>query len=417
MDVQNIKDIISENIELAKKGNYRKRIVFDKVLDLVETKHILSLVGVRRCGKSTLMKELVRFALKKTVQKNILYLNLENPFFNQYKSDVYNLQKIYDIFYQNTDKSKKIFVFFDEIQFFSDWQVFVKYLYEKNEAKIILTGSNSKLLSSELATILSGRTISLHVYPFSIEEAKLNFDSYLVNGGFPEVVFDLSLKKELAQMYYKNILYLDVIPRFKIMNVLGMENLSYYLLSNFGKEISYNTLKSISNLDDKTVKQYISYLEDANFLYSIHNYDFSLKKLIGNKKKIYLVDPIFSDISFKNSPDIGRLFENYIFMVLKRFGNDIYFYKNGNECDFLVKTGSKISEVIQVCYELNSLNEKREIEGILSVLNKFKLKKGFIVTKNQKKKIVADSYLIDVIDEKSFRKNSEFIPRINYQHN
>jgi predicted AAA+ superfamily ATPase len=403
MDSEQILSIIGGNIELAKKGKFRKRAVLPKASKLLAVKHILSLVGVRRCGKSTIMKELVRVALKKTSEKNILYLNLENPFFNQYKNDVSNLQRIYELFLAQCDKRKKIYVFFDEIQFFTDWQVFIKYLYEKNEAKIVLTGSNSRLLSSELATLLSGRTIPLHIYPFSIEEAKSSFDNYLVDGGFPEIVLDEGEKKQLVEIYYKNILYQDVIPRFGVQNVLAIENLSYYLLSNFGKEISYNTLKSLSHLDDKTAKQYISYLQDANLLYAIHNYDFSLKKLIGNKKKVYLVDNLFASLGFKNSPDYGQLFENYIFMVLKRLAFDIYFYQNGGECDFLVKEGMKISRCIQVCYELTHGNKDREVKGLISAMKKFKIKEGYIVTKSQRDTFEVDGLSVVVLPEKEFR--------------
>ena len=404
MDSNQILSIIAQNIELAKKGSFRKRAVLPKAIELLDVKHILSLVGVRRCGKSTIMKELIRVALKRTSEKNILYLNLENPFFNQYKNEVSNLQKIYELFFKQCDKRKKIYVFFDEIQFFTDWQVFIKYLYEKNEAKIVLTGSNSRLLSSEFTTLLSGRTIPLHIYPFSIEEAKYSFDEYLIDGGFPEIVLKEGEKKQLVEIYYKNILYQDVIPRFGVQNILAIENLSYYLLSNFGKKISYNTLKSLSHLDDKTAKQYISYLEDANLLYAIHNYDFSLKKLIGNKKKVYLVDNLFASLGFKNSPDYGQLFENYIFMVLKRLGLDIYFYQNGGECDFLVKEGMKISNCIQACYDLTSKNKDREVKGLINAMKKFNVKEGYIVTKSKKETFEVDGLKVTILPENEFRK-------------
>ena len=404
MDSKLIFSVIKDNIELSKKGNYRKRTILNKAIKLLDVKHILSLVGVRRCGKSTVMKELVRIALKKSCEENILYLNLENPLFNKYKHDVTYLQKIYDLFFENCDKRKKIYVFFDEIQFFSDWQVFVKNLYEKNQAKIVLTGSNSRLLSSELSTLLSGRTIPLYIYPFSIEESKLSFKKYLVEGGFPEIVLKEGNINQLVEIYYKNILYQDVIPRFGVQNILAIENLSYYLLSNFGKEISYNTLKSISHLDDKTAKQYISYLEDANLIYEINNYDFSLKKLIGNKKKIYLVDSAFANMGFKNSPDFGKIFENYVFMILKRSGFNTYFHQNGGECDFILKEGMKITNCIQVCYELNSKNEEREINGLLSAMKKFNVKKGYIVTTNTNKKLTFKDLDVFILKEKKFRE-------------
>ncbi len=401
---EEIPRILKENIDLAKKGKFRKREIYLKAVKLLSIKQILSIVGVRRCGKSTLMKELIRIALKETDERNIFYLNLEHPFFNQYKENVNNLQKIYNIFKESINPKKKVFLFLDEIQFFNDWQIFIKNVYEKENVKIVLTGSNSRLLSSELATLLSGRTIPLHVYPFSLKESKLNFQEYLVDGGFPDIVLDRANKKILAETYYKNILYQDVIPRFGIKNSLAIENLSYYLISNIGKEISYNTLKSISHLDDKTAKQYISYLENANLLYVIHNYDFSLKKLIGNKKKIYLVDPIFTQLSFKNSPDLGRLFENFVYMFFKRHNKNIYFHQNGGECDFIIKEGISITNAFQVCYNLNEQNKEREIKGLLSAMEKFKLPEGHIITYNKNKSLKIDNKNIYILDINSFIK-------------
>lgn len=382
MDKQIIEKIVKDSLQEATKGSFQKREIFDKAKQVFELPHILSLIGVRRCGKSTLMKLLVRQALKKTVKQNILYLNLEQPFFNQYKNDVKYLEQIYNIFKETCNAKKPLFIFLDEIQFFADWQVFVKALYEKKEAKIVLTGSNSRLLSSELATLLSGRTIPLHVYPFSLQESKLPLETYIEDGGFPEIIRYPEQKKTLIEAYYKNILYQDVIPRFDIKNSLAMENLSFYLISNIGKELSYNTLKNISKLDDKTIKEYIQHLQDANLLYLIHNYDYSLKKLIGNKKKIYLVDPAFTQLAFKHSPDHGRLFENFIYMLLKRAENEIYFHKNGAECDFILKEGIKITTAIQVCHTLTEENLEREIKGVLSAMQKFSIAKGYIIIKN-----------------------------------
>jgi hypothetical protein len=353
------------------------------------------------------MKLLVRAALNETDEENILYLNLEHPYFNQFKHDVNNLQMIYEIFKAGTSPGMKCFVFLDEIQFFSDWQVFVKSLYERNEAKIVLTGSNSRLLSSDLATMLSGRNIPLQMFPFSIEEAETQLENYLIDGGFPEVVLGEGSAKQLAEMYYKNILYQDVIPRFGIQNTLAMENLSYYLLSQMGKEISYNTIQTLAHLDDKTAKQYISNLQDANLLYVISNYAFSLKKLTGNKKKVYLVDPVFTQISFKSSPDTGRLFENFVFMTLKRLGMDIYFLQNGGECDFLIKKGHQMIIAMQVCFLMTEQNRKREITGLLNAMEKCGLTEGFIVTKEQDEQIEISGKMIQVLNANRFIRKFE----------
>ncbi|MBN2367749.1 ATP-binding protein [Candidatus Woesearchaeota archaeon] len=403
-----ISDIIKEQREsVLKRKKFIRRAALDKLISLLSVEHILSIIGVRRCGKSVLMKELIHYLIDKqiTSERNILYLNLENPYFNQFKDEITYLSKIYHEFKKTADSKKKIFIFFDEIQFFKDWQVFIKDLYEKKEAKIILTGSNSKLLSSELATLLSGRTITINLYPYSYKEffaaAKENLSAYLEKGGFPEisVIKDKETIKLIIETYYKNIIYQDVIPRFGIKNSLEIENLSYYLLSNVSKELSYNTLKNISKLDDKTIKQYISYLEDANLLYTVYNYDPSLKKQIGNKKKIYSVDSSFVNfLGFSNSRNIGRLLENAVFIELKRKQKEIFFYSNVSECDFIIKKGYRIAECIQVTKSLDEdSTRKREINFLISTLDYFKLDKGIIITEKDKEKLEINGKVIEVL--------------------
>jgi len=396
------KIIAEQRKQILKKESLIKRSLLPELVSLLQLNQIISIVGVRRCGKSTLMKELIKHVLdnKLTIPQNILYINLENPYFNQFKDDVTYLSEIYAEFRKNIDSKKKVFLFFDEIQFFKDWQVFIKSLYEKKEAKIILTGSNSKLLSSELATLLSGRSICVHLYPYSYSEftraAKPNdLPTYLAQGGFPEIA-QLNNRehiKLLVETYYKNIIYQDVIPRFKIKNALEIENLSYYLLSNTSKEMSYNTLKHISKLDDKTIKQYVSYLEDANLLYTVNNYDPSLKKQIGNKKKTFAVDSSFiTFLGFSNSMNFGRLLENAVFIELKRRGLEIYFYNNNQlECDFIIKKGHKITECIQVTRSLeDSKTRERETKALVAALNQFDLKKGLIITEHENETLIID---------------------------
>jgi uncharacterized protein len=405
-----ISEIIQEQREfILKKQLLIKRTALDKLVSLLPLNQIISIIGVRRCGKSTIMKELVQHILDKglTSKENILYLNLENPYFNQFKDDVSYLAEIYKEFKKTIKPEENVFVLFDEVQFFKDWQVFIKYLYEKKEAKIVITGSNSKLLSPELATLLSGRSIATHLYPYSYREfvkASKSNDllQYLDKGGFPEVaaIEGKDKIKLIVENYYKNIIYQDVIPRFNIKNALEIENLSYYLLSNTCKEISYNTLMQISKLDDKTIKQYISYLEDANLLYTVYNYDPSLKKQIGNKKKVYAVDTSFVNyLGFSSSRNFGRILENAVFIELKREENEIYFYNNSSiECDFLIKKGNKITECIQVTKSLEDEKTRtREIDSLMETLDYFKLDKGTVVTENEKETITMGSKSINVI--------------------
>ena len=378
------------------------------LIKYIKMRQIIALVGVRRCGKSTIAKQLINFLIKekKINPKNILFLNLENPILNQFKSDPNNLQKIFDEYLALIEPKGKIFVFLDEVQFFSDWQVFVKSQYEKGGVKFFITGSNSRLLSAEMATLLSGRSIVKNLYPFNFREiialkkigindkiemiasegkiAKI-FGEYLSAGGFPEVVLEKSadMKKELLVNYYKNILYQDIIPRFEVKKNKEIENLLLYLFSNIGQPYSYNSLAGFLKMNDKTVKEYIGFFEKSFLLFEVSNYQFSLKKQENYPKKVYSIDNGFiGAVSFSFSENFGRFLENTVFLGFLEAGKDIYYHRGKYECDFVVKNGRKITEAIQVTKKLDNNNEKRELAGLLEAMEKFNLKEGMIITED-----------------------------------
>ena len=228
-------------------------------------KQALIITGIRRGGKSTLLKELLNYLIniKKVNSKNILYLNLESPYFEEYKHNPKYLDIIYKEFIElnNLSSTSKKYLLLDEIQFFKNWQVFVKSRYESENIKFIITGSNSWLLSHEFATLLSGRSINIVLYPFDFREylthKNINFklkqdilknkfkiikefNGYLFEGGFPEIVInkDKRMNKEILSNYYKNILFQDIVPRFNIKDTNNIEKLSYYLITNITNSYS-----------------------------------------------------------------------------------------------------------------------------------------------------------------------------------
>jgi len=313
-----------------------------------------------------------------------------------------------DDYYKLMNPQGKIYLFLDEIQFFKNWQVFIKSKYENSNIKFIITGSNSQLLSSELITLLSGRTLNIYLYPFDFKEFLLakkieikskidllknqnlirkHFDEFVRWGGFPEIAFikDNNTKKEILENYYKNILYHDIIPRFGIKNIDKTEKLAHYLLSNIGKPFSYNKLSKLIALSDKTVKEYTNYFSKAYLLFELKHFDFSIKKQINTPKKVYAIDTgLINSISFKFTEDIGRLYENLVFVELKRRGKEIYYHKDMYECDFIVKEESKITQAIQVCKSIKDPDtRKREILGIKEAIKKYKLKTALILTENE----------------------------------
>lgn len=386
------------------------RVVMADIVKYLDIKQIVALIGVRRSGKSTIARQLVKFLIKEkgVNPKNILFLNLESPLLNQFKSDPGNLQKIFDEYLDLVEPKGKIFIFLDEAQFFSDWQVFVKSLYERGGVKFFITGSNSRLLSAEMATLLSGRSIAKSIYPFNFREMagvrkieikdrieiirnerrlKKVFGEYLKDGGFPEIVLEKKkeIKKEILANYYKNILYQDIVPRFEIKKTKEIENLLLYLFSNIGQRYSYNSLAKFLKMNDKTVKEYIGFFEKSFLLFELSNYQYSVKKQENYPKKVYAIDNGFiGAVSFSFSENYGHFLENTVFLGLLGTGKEIYYHLGKYECDFVVKEGRKITEAAQVTKILDNNNEKREMGGLLEVMEKFNMKEGLIITDNQK---------------------------------
>lgn len=340
--------------------------------------HILVISGIRRAGKSTLMKQVMR------KHGSFNYFNFEDP--RAVGFELRDFQKLKEVFDQENNKSERNF--FDEIQNVNEWERFVRYLHDKKE-KVMITGSNASLLSRELGTKLTGRYLAYEVFPFSYEEflifnkekpSKESFENYILYGGFPE--FLESKKNEYHRELYNSIINRDIIVRRNLKQGRDITELGIFLITNSGKEFSYNKLKSLLNIGSATtVSEYVSYLEDAYLLFTVPKFEFSYRKQIINPKKIYNIDTGFSkNLSASSSDDKGRYLENAVYLFLRRRYKEIYYFREKRECDFLVKDRGKIILAVQVCYELNSDNLEREIQGLREAMKKFKLKEGYIIT-------------------------------------
>ncbi len=383
--------------------------------EYIKTDPIIIISGVRRCGKSTLLKIIKEKIIKNNKNINYLYCDFSDERLSSLT--VSNLQTIYEIFLEKYEPGKKYF-FFDEIQYVTGWEKFVNRLYEKENAKIFITGSNGSLLSSEISTVLTGRNKVIELYPFSFKEyittkkevidiknlstketIKLNkyFDNYFKIGGFPYVVNtgDTQILKE----YYTNIIYKDIINRKKIRQVKEIKEIISFLSNNIGQTVSYNKIIDNSKIKStSTIKNYIDYLNEAYILFTLPKYDKSIRKQIQNPKKVYFIDiGMVRQISVNFSENNGWYLENIVFLELLRRNKEIYYHKNGKECDFIMKEGTKIKEAIQVSYEINRKNEDREIEGLISALKTHCLKEGTIITKEQEEIRTIGKYKIKII--------------------
>ena len=346
--------------------------------------YALVLSGIRRCGKSTLLHQL----LKKL--PNFYYLNFEDTRLDSFQIE--DFEKLDEIFKEDYGESE--YYLFDEIQNIDKWELFVRSKLDKQK-KFIITGSNASLLSKELGTRLTGRHINMELFPFSFMESlsmtkvkasATSFSKYLRSGGFPEYL--RYKKQEILRELLTDIIQRDIVVRHKLRDSKTVKTLALYLLSNTGNEFSYNNLKKMFNLGSvNTVIAFVSYFEDSYLLFTVPKFDYSLKKQIVNAKKIYSIDNgLSTSNSASFSSDLGRMLENSVFLHLRRKYKEIFYFKGKRECDFLVKEQNKIKMAIQVSYELNEGNKQREFDGLLEAIKKFDLTEGLILTFDQEDK-------------------------------
>jgi hypothetical protein len=406
-------------------GQGVERACFKQVLNYLKAPQIISMTGVRRSGKSTLLKQTINYLIRdeKVPPKNILFSNLEHPYFSQYSDQVKYLEILFEDYLKLANPKGTVYCFLDEVQFFQKWPVFVKSHYEQKQVKFIITGSNSFLMSKDLLTLLSGRTLPIEVFPLSFgemiaaetgmnpvssldlaqhrHEIRRLLDRFLRYGGFPEIVLleQKNLADDILNAYAKTILYQDVASRIKLKKPVDLEKLFYYLSSHVGTLFSYSSLAELFDISDKTVKDYIRALVDANLLFEINKFSYSLKKQIRADKKVYGIDTgMINAIAFKFSENQGRLFENILYLEFKRRNKEVFYYKTHSdlEVDFVVKEKNKI-ELVQVCIDLHEKAEERELRALVQAAKELKLTQGTLITAEVEKKWLIDGVSIQAI--------------------
>jgi len=391
------KEVLKQVIEEQRKkilnkerGVTRKKLNYLKIVN----SSALVLSGIRRCGKSTLLRQLLN------KEKNFYYLNLEDVKLNGFElKDFVRVDEIFKELY-----GKEGIYFFDEIQNVEKWELFIRNLVD-DKRKVVVTGSNASLLSQELGTRLTGRHKRQELFPFSYEEflkfKKLkpeedSYREYLFSGGFPEYL--KSNDEDYLNEILNDIVMRDIVVRYGIKNPDTLKKIAIYLISNVGKEFSYNSLKKMFKLGSvHSIINFVSYFKNSYLLFTIPKFSYSYKKQQVSPKKVYCIDNGLSganSVSF--SKDLGRMLENQVFLELRKNYKEIFYFQEENECDFVVKEKEEITKAIQVCYDFNEDNMQREVDGLLSALNKFKLKQGLILTFNQDDELEIDGKKIIV---------------------
>lgn len=377
------------------------------------TNKIITLIGSRRAGKTFYFYQLMKELVEKNVPKDrIVYVNFEDDRILPLKvADLNDLLEAYFELFPN-NKGKETYFFFDEIQTIKQWEAFVRRIYDKEKARVFVTGSSSKLLGKEIATAMRGRTIAFQLFPLSFKEflsfkgiklvkdfeyssqrfkIKKLAEEYLYFGGFPEIVLEKpELKQKIFSEYFELVIQKDLVERFSIRNTSLLRSLLKFLITNLASPFSinayYKTVSKEMPIGKETIMEYLSHIEDVNFIYLLPLFDYSLKKQQANPKKAFCIDNgIRNAVAFTFSKDEGKLAENTVFIELKRREKETYYWKNKGEIDFIIKNKDNGLEAINVTYS-NQASE-REIKELIEFKQKFKnTKKLIVITRDLEKK-------------------------------
>ena len=379
--------------------------------ELLLNKQIKLITGPRRSGKSTQ-------ALLMLQGKNFAYLNFDdNALLSRWNEEV--VMAMLDDVYPAYD-----YLLLDEVQNLDNWDLWVSKLY-RNGVNMVITGSNAKLLSSEMATVLTGRYIQVEMLPFSLAEvfewngmnlgavsdedavrALRMMDDYLRNGGYPETVEARSITQGYLSTLFDSIVWKDVAKRHRVRNVNDLNNLAMYLVSNFCNPLSYNSVAmDLGFASVATTKKFMGYLNEPYLFFYLSRYNNKLKLMKNAPQKVYLVDNGFvSAKAFSLSDNWGRLLENQVFVELLRRGYDteksLFYYRSRNdkEVDFVTRDGNRIESLIQVCYDLSfPKTEKREVDSLIECAAELQCDRLVIVTWGEERVIEKNGYRIEVM--------------------
>jgi uncharacterized protein len=387
------------------------------------------LTGVRRCGKSTYLHQIIeRLKQKGTNRENILYINFFDDRLSFIKAEgISMVPEAYFLLYPNKKNIEKVYCFFDEIEIIEGWESFIDRMLRTENCEIYITGSSAKMLSGEIATQMRGRSLTWELFPFSFTEylrckeikvetsfsthSKLiirnAFENYRETGGFPEVLnVDKSIRIKIHQEYFNSILFRDLIERHDISHPRALVDLVHHLAGNIASLYSLNKLtfylQSLGHKVPKSsVSDYLVWLEDAYFLFTVSLFTASVNKSKVNPKKIYCIDHSFiHSVTSSILVNSGHLLENMVFVALRLLFKEIYYFKTeqGLEVDFLVITseGKKILIQVSESLERNSTRQ-REIIALRQAMINLNLAKSFIITGNEESQAEVPEGLIETI--------------------
>ena len=364
MEFSALKEVVEDQTNYGLSVKSFPREIEKDIHRWMDEEEVVVLTGIRRGGKTYIMYNLLK-------KFGGIYINFEDERLAGFSLDDFRKLEML------LDENK--YIYLDEVQHIKGWERFVRRIHKK--AGVVVSGSNASLLKGDFASALVGRTKIFNVMPLSYPEflmfkglkpERKSFLKYMETGGFPRVV--LTEDRSLVRDYALTILYKDVIPRYSFKHAEKLEQLMIYLFSNIGKEISYRKIGEYLDIKhEETVKNYIKALEENFILKRVYRWPRSLKKISSYSKKVYAADHSLSMLSLTFSDNRGMVLENIVFNhLIKKY--NVFFYKNYREVDFLACDGLKPVFGLNVAFDVNRENVKREVSGLKLLEKKLGIK-------------------------------------------
>lgn len=390
--------IESQKASLKNRKNELRRKVLPKVPVINTFATIIT--GIRRCGKSTLLLQIA----DDKQYKNTIFLNFDDIRLAGF--EISDFERLHS----EIEKCNAKELFFDEIQLVKGWEIFVHQILREGYT-VFISGSNASMLSVDLGTHLTGRHLSINLFPFSYTEflaftkqdpTVKSVKEYMKVGGIPE--FIKARAKVILNTLLEDILVRDIAINKNVREVDSLKQLAVYLLSNTGNLVSANKLIGMYGLHStSTILEYISYFKDAYLIGQVPQFSYSIKAQARNPKKIYAMDMGLIDaVSTSFTEDTGHKLENMIYLFLRETNKEIFYYKDKGECDFVTFDNKKPVSAIQVCLQLTNENFDREYNGVVAAMKELKLTEGTIVTLEEKDRFEKDGLIVNIVPAHEF---------------
>ncbi len=406
-------------------------VFFERAVKLpVDSGKIIVLTGVRRCGKTSLLKIALQKIIDSGVHKsNTIYISFDDERMDLQTEELDLILQAYRELYPDNEL-KDCFFFFDEIQNIDKWEKFIRRVYDYETKNIFISGSNSKQLGSEIATSLRGRNVQYELFPLTFSEyldfkqvdkdfysdnSKAiiisHFFNYMKEGGFPETIhMNSEIRNRVLNDYFNVLLFRDIVERYNVTKISALKYFIKKLIVNIGKPFSinkiYNELKSQGiKIDRDYLYDVIEFVEAVYLGYKLYKFDFSVVHREMSDKKLYFIDNgLLNSISYRFSDNYGILLENLVFLWLRQiFGDNVFYFQQKNECDYVVFVKQKARYCIQVCFDISDIETReREIEGLNSALDYFNLKSGIIITAEHEEEVVFKNKTIRIVPAYKF---------------